>query len=52
MIELAVLYEYGNGVEKDFEKAAELYQMAINAGDESAETRLNRLYNMGVIKRP
>lgn len=45
-------YEDGTGTERDYEKAAEWFRKAMEAGNEEAERKLNQLYSKGLAKRP
>jgi CHAT domain-containing protein/TPR repeat protein len=42
-------YEKGRGVPRDYEEAARLYQLAIDAGDDLAPWRMARLVNWGAL---
>ena len=44
--------EDGTGTEQDYEKAAEWFRKAMEAGNEEAERKLNQLYSKGLAKRP
>ena len=44
------LYANGNGVEQDYEKAAEYYREAMEMGVEAAAERLNALIEAGHIQ--
>ena len=44
---LGTLYEYGDGVEQSYVKAAELYQLAADQGDALAQAYLGLLYEFG-----
>jgi TPR repeat protein len=45
---LGLQYQYGRGVPKDLEKAAELYQKAANRGHARAQLHLGSLYESGL----
>ena len=44
---LGVCYEYGTGVEKDEQRAVELYQKAAEQGDATAQFNLEVCYENG-----
>ena len=41
------MYQYGYGVEKDYHKAIELYQKAVNQGNAAAQNNLGFMYERG-----
>ena len=43
---LGIMYEYGNGVEKDFSKAAELFKKACDGGDMNGCRSLDTIYKL------
>ena len=47
MNNLAICYEYGQGVEKDEEEAFKLYKRAAEAGDDVAQNNLGNCYEKG-----
>ncbi|NBK23138.1 MAG: hypothetical protein EOM68_14045, partial [Spirochaetia bacterium] len=47
LYELGLKYQEGNGVPKDFTKAAELYQKAADLGYAAAQTNLGKMYTNG-----
>lgn len=46
---LGCLYEIGNGVEKDLDKAVKLYKEAALNGHEEAQDRLQELTDIGLV---
>ena len=44
---LGVMYEFGEGVEKDYKKAFELYEKAANQGHSIAQNNLGLFYYHG-----
>ena len=49
MCNLGILYYEGKGVEKDVNKAVELYRQAAERGDDEANAELTKLKEQGVI---
>ena len=47
---LASLYETGQGVEKDFKKAVQLYKEAISRGSTEAQLRIDELQELDLLE--